>query len=45
MDLPIAVKVLKPFEYFFKNCGNGGFIKDTMMAVGGAHFVLDYVQQ
>jgi hypothetical protein len=44
MDLPIAVKVLQAFEYFFKNCGNSRLIKDTMMAVGGTHFVLDYVQ-
>ena len=45
MNLSIAVKVLQSLQYFFKNSSNCGLIKDTMMAIGGAHFVLDYIEQ
>jgi len=41
VNLPVAMEIFKSLEHFSKYCGYGGFIKYSMLAIGGSGFMLD----
>lgn len=45
MNLSVAVKIFKSFEYFPEYSSYSGLIKHSMFAISSSSFMLDDIQQ